>query len=130
MFITFKRYDYILHGIFYICISNLTTGYPNILISPSIDRVTNATASLRYRLPHFKQASLSALVVLAREMNGEWKSLTNFKNRMSSESGDIYVEVLQLQSRMEYEFVVRPCNMYGCNPRDSKILRVTTLGNN
>ncbi|XP_048728796.2 uncharacterized protein LOC125646508 isoform X1 [Ostrea edulis] len=105
-----------------------TKGYPATLVSPSIDRVTNITASLRYRLPDFKQADLSSLVLLARKLNGEWRSLTTFEKRMSSDLGDIYVEVLQLQPRMEYEFLVRPCNIYGCNPRNPKMLRVTTLG--
>ena len=51
----------------------------------------------------------------------------NFHTTMA-ESGDILVTVSQLRPRRGYEFLVRPCNSYGCNPGNPDILVVTTLG--
>ncbi|XP_061178133.1 uncharacterized protein LOC133186815 isoform X1 [Saccostrea echinata] len=105
-----------------------TKGYPEVLVNPYVLNVTNTTATLTYKLPNYKQADLITLVVLIRKQGTLWKSLKKFKPKMRSVSGEIFVEVFDLQPRTRYEFLVRPCNAYGCNPRDPEILVVTTLG--
>ena len=105
----------------------LSLGYPDVLISPKLLHVTNTTTILGYRLTNIKRAELSSLVVLVRGSNGQWEQTTNFQTSMA-DSGDILVTVSQLRPRRGYEFLVRPCNSYGCNPGNPDILVVTTLG--
>lgn len=45
-----------------------------------------------------------------------------------TDAGDIFVTVSKLKPRQKYDFLVRPCNAYGCNPRDPELLSITTLG--
>lgn len=104
-----------------------TKGYPDVLLSPSLHKVANTTATLRYRLINIKQAELSSLVVLGRIHNSDWSLFTNFSSTMT-DAGDIFVTVSMLKPRQKYDFLVRPCNAYGCNPRDPELLSITTLG--
>lgn len=107
--------------------SVLSIGYPDVLLSPSLHKVANTTATLRYRLINIKQAELSSLVVLGRIHNSDWSLFTNFSSTMT-DAGDIFVTVSKLKPRQKYDFLVRPCNAYGCNPRDPELLSITTLG--
>lgn len=105
-----------------------TKGYPDVLVNPYLFNVTNKTATLVYTLPNYEHADLITLVVLFRNQGRLWQPFTEFKPKMRNDSGGIFVEVSRLQPRTRYEFLVRPCNAYGCNPRDPEILMVTTLG--
>lgn len=104
-----------------------TKGYPEVLLSPTLHKVSNITATLRYTLINIKQAELTSLVVLGRIQNSDWSLFVNFSSSMT-DSGDVFVTVSNLKPRQKYDFLVRPCNEYGCNPKDPELLSITTLG--